>query len=92
MRHRHLDVPAGTPPDQLGAAAIDDLLDRGDLDDWTPLARAVAADPWGPTLSWGSSTPIRCTGRGRSGARGSAGCGTAAPAPRRSLPSGAPPA
>jgi hypothetical protein len=47
MTHRHLDYPEGTPPDQLGPAAVDDLLDRGDLDDWAPLARAVAAQPWG---------------------------------------------
>lgn len=48
MIHRHLDYPPGTPPEQLGPAAIDDLLDRGDLKDWAPLARAVAKDPWGP--------------------------------------------
>jgi DNA-binding Xre family transcriptional regulator len=48
MIHRHLDHPKGTPPAQLGAAAIDDLLDRGDLEDWAPLARAVAGEPWGP--------------------------------------------
>jgi hypothetical protein len=47
MIHRHLDYPKDTPPDRLGPAAIDDLLDRGDLDDWAPLARAVAAEPWG---------------------------------------------
>lgn len=47
MIHRHLDYPPDTPPSQLGPAAIDDLLDRGDLDDWAPLARAVAAEPWG---------------------------------------------
>ena len=47
MIHRHLDYPKSTPPADLGPAAIDDLLDRGDLDDWAPLARAVAADPWG---------------------------------------------
>jgi hypothetical protein len=47
MIHRHLDYPKDTPPNRLGAAAIDDLLDRGDLDDWAPLARAVAAEPWG---------------------------------------------
>jgi hypothetical protein len=47
MIHRHLDYPEDTPPDRLGPAAIDDLLDRGDLDDWAPLARAVAAEPWG---------------------------------------------
>jgi hypothetical protein len=47
MRHRHLDYPPGTPPGELGLAGLDDLLDRGDLDDWAPLARAVAADPHG---------------------------------------------
>jgi Helix-turn-helix domain len=47
MIHRHLDYPADTPPDRLGQAAIDDVLDRGDLDDWAPLARTVAAEPWG---------------------------------------------
>jgi predicted XRE-type DNA-binding protein len=48
MIHRHLDHPKGTPPAQLGPAAIADLLDRGDLEDWAPLARAVADEPWGP--------------------------------------------
>jgi hypothetical protein len=48
MIHRHLDYPKDTAPQELGPAAVDDLLDRGDLDDWAPLARAVAAEPWGP--------------------------------------------
>ncbi|MGQ0679806.1 MAG: helix-turn-helix domain-containing protein [Actinomycetota bacterium] len=47
MIHRHLDIPEGTPVEELGPAAIDDLLDRGDLGDWRPLAEAVAADPHG---------------------------------------------
>ncbi len=47
MIHRHLDHPKGTPPAQRGPAAIDDLLDRGDLEDWAPLARIVADEPWG---------------------------------------------
>jgi hypothetical protein len=47
MVHRHLDYPPGTPVEELGPAAIDDLLDRGDLRDWAPLFRAVAAEPWG---------------------------------------------
>ena len=47
MIHRHLEVPEGTPVEELGLAAIDDLLDRGDLADWAPLARAGAADPYG---------------------------------------------
>jgi hypothetical protein len=45
--HRHLDVPPGTPPESLPSAAIVDILDRGDLDDWQPLAAAVARDPHG---------------------------------------------
>jgi hypothetical protein len=48
MIHRHLDHSKGTPPAHLGPAAIDDMLDRGDLEDWAPLARAVADEPWGP--------------------------------------------
>ena len=47
MIHRHLDYSPRTPPAQLGPAAIDDLLDRGDLADWAPLARVVADEPWG---------------------------------------------
>ena len=47
MIHRHLDYSKQTPPANLGRAAIDDLLDRGDLEDWAPLAKAVAAEPWG---------------------------------------------
>jgi Helix-turn-helix domain len=47
MIHRHLDYSQGTPPAQLGPAAIDDLLDRGDLADWAPVARIVADEPWG---------------------------------------------
>lgn len=47
MRHRHLDYDHGTPVASLGLAALDDLLERGDLDDWTALARAVAKDPGG---------------------------------------------
>lgn len=48
MIHRHLDIPAGAAVEDLGLAVIDDLLARGDLSDWAPLARAVAADPHGP--------------------------------------------
>jgi hypothetical protein len=47
MIHRHLDHSRATPPAELGPAAIDDLLDRGDLEDWAPLARVVAKEPWG---------------------------------------------
>lgn len=47
MIHRHLDIAEDTPVDRLSPAALDDLLDRGALDDWAPLAQAIAADPWG---------------------------------------------
>lgn len=47
MRHRHLEVDPSTPVAELGPAVLDDLLDRGDLDDWTPLVREIARAPWG---------------------------------------------
>lgn len=49
MEFRHLDYPSETPVTGLGPAAIEALLDRGDLDAWTPLAQAIALDPWGAT-------------------------------------------
>ena len=45
--YRHLDLDPATPADELGLAAIDDILERGDLDDWAPLLRAIRANPWG---------------------------------------------
>lgn len=47
MIHRHLEYE-GVPTDQRGLAALDDLLERGDFGDWRPLAKAIAADPFGP--------------------------------------------
>ena len=47
MIHRHLDVPPGTATEDLPSAAIVNLLERGDLDDWKPVAQAVARDPLG---------------------------------------------
>lgn len=47
MMHRHLDYPADAQVESVGDAALDDLLERGDLADWLPLARAVAVDPFG---------------------------------------------
>lgn len=47
MIHRHLDIPEGTAVEDLGLAALDDLLDRGDLSDWAPLAKAILAEPEG---------------------------------------------
>jgi len=49
VRFRHLDYGPGTPVHELGPAAVDALLERGDLGDWAPLLRTVARDPWGPT-------------------------------------------
>lgn len=48
MEHRHLDVPADRPVEEWGLAALDDLLERGDLVVWRPLVAAVRRDPWGP--------------------------------------------
>lgn len=47
MWFRHLDYAPGTAVTDLGPAAIDALLDRGDLDSWAPLLRAIASEPWG---------------------------------------------
>jgi len=45
--HRHLDIPPGTATENLPSAAVLNLLERGDLDDWRPIARAVDRDPFG---------------------------------------------
>ena len=47
MIHRHCEVPPDLPIDELPAVAIADLLERGDLQDWQPLAGAIRRDPWG---------------------------------------------
>lgn len=47
MIHRHLDVPVDLSISEVGDAALDDLLDRGELNDWRLLLRAIAADPFG---------------------------------------------
>jgi hypothetical protein len=44
---RNLDYPADAAVERLGPAALDDLLERGDLAGWAPLAAAVARDPFG---------------------------------------------
>jgi DNA-binding XRE family transcriptional regulator len=45
--HRHLQVPPDSPAERLPLAALADLLERGDLEDWRPLAAAVRRDPLG---------------------------------------------
>lgn len=47
MIHRHCEVPPDLPAEELPLVAIADLLERGDLQDWQPLARAIRRDPWG---------------------------------------------
>ena len=47
MIHRHLKVPDTTPPEAQPLARIVDLLQRGDLDDWKPIAQAIRRDPAG---------------------------------------------
>lgn len=47
MQHRHLELDPATPAAELPAAAIDDLLERGDLADWAPLLREIQREPWG---------------------------------------------
>jgi hypothetical protein len=47
MVHRHLEIASGTAPEDLPLDALDDLLDRGDFDDWRSLAAAVRRDPHG---------------------------------------------
>jgi len=47
MRHRALDYDAATPVTELGLAALDDLLARGDFDDWAPAVDELRKDPWG---------------------------------------------
>lgn len=47
MIHRHLEVSPGTPVEDFPSAALVDILDRGDLDDWRAIAEAVAGRPFG---------------------------------------------
>ncbi len=47
MNHRHLRIPAHTPAEELPSAALVDVLERGDLDDWRPIAAAIARKPFG---------------------------------------------
>ena len=49
MRHRHLELRPGITAEDLPSAAIVDILERGDLADWKPIAEAIAWDPQGKT-------------------------------------------
>jgi DNA-binding XRE family transcriptional regulator len=46
MMHRHLIVPPESTVESLPSAAIVDLLERGELEDWRPIAAAIARDPF----------------------------------------------
>lgn len=45
---RHLDYGSSAGVQQLGAAGLQAVLDRGDLADWRPVLQAIALEPWGP--------------------------------------------
>jgi DNA-binding Xre family transcriptional regulator len=47
VKHRHLVYPRSTPVERWPVAALVDVLERGDLADWKPIAVAVARDPHG---------------------------------------------
>lgn len=47
MIHRHLETDVAAPVEELPLAALADLLERGDLDDWRPLAAAISRQPHG---------------------------------------------
>lgn len=47
MKHRHLELRPGISTEDLPPVAIADILERGDLADWKPVAEVIARDPWG---------------------------------------------
>ena len=47
MIHRHLEIRWGAPAEELPSVAIVDILERGDLAAWQPIAAAVAREPFG---------------------------------------------
>ncbi len=47
MIHRHLSIHHGVPTEELPSAAIIDILERGDLHDWRPIAAAIVRDAKG---------------------------------------------
>jgi DNA-binding XRE family transcriptional regulator len=45
--HRNLVETPGATAQELSSAAVLDILDRGDLGDWRPIAVAIAEQPFG---------------------------------------------
>lgn len=48
VRFRHLDIDADAPVEIWPTEGVIAALERGSLDDWRRIARAVRSDPWGP--------------------------------------------
>ena len=48
MKHRHLTYARDKAAEELPSAAVLDILDRGDLADWQPIAAAIEREPNGP--------------------------------------------
>lgn len=48
LAFRNVDVDPGAPIENWPYEAIVTVLERGGLDDWLPLLRAIEEDPWGP--------------------------------------------
>jgi len=48
VKHRHLDLSGETRVAKWPSAAIVDVLERGDLEAWRPIAAEIARDPHGP--------------------------------------------
>jgi len=44
---RNVDVDRNAPLDQWPAEAIETIIDRGSLSDWSQLADAIRRNPWG---------------------------------------------
>ena len=51
MKHRHLEIEPGTPVEDLPSSALHDLLERGDLESWRPILRAISRAPYGGVAS-----------------------------------------
>lgn len=48
LRFRNLDLNPGVPVEQWPAEAVLTAIERGSLNDWRKLDRAIRQDPWGP--------------------------------------------
>lgn len=60
LRFRNLDFDSTASLDEWPAEAIETLIDRGSLSDWSRLAQAIRRNPWGPAartaetvVAWG---------------------------------------